>query len=75
MLTKVYETRTVHVRCIYIKKIVTTLELSVKGYGDGASEAADWGLGAEGGGKGLKLFLPPKKQFGLITMHQYKQEV
>ena len=51
------------------------MELSVKGYGDGASEAADWGLGAEGGGKGLKLFLPPKKQFGLITMHQYKQEV
>ena len=49
MLTKVHETRMVHVRCIY-KKIVTTLELSVKGYGDGASEAADWGLGTEGGG-------------------------
>ena len=61
MLTKVHETRTVHVRCIH-KKIVTTLEWSVKGYGGGASEAADWGLGAEGGGKGgLNYFCRQKR--------------
>ena len=47
MLTKVHE----YMYEAYIKK-VTTLERSVKGYGGGASEAADWGLGAEGGGKG-----------------------
>ena len=33
------------------------------------------GLGPRAVVRGLKLFLPPKKQFGLIVMHQYKLEV
>ena len=61
MLSKVHETRTVHVRCIH-KKIVTTLERSVKGYGDGASEAVDWGLGAEGGSKGAETSFAAQKK-------------
>ena len=40
---------------VWIKKVFTTLEWSVNGYGDGGggtSKAADWELGAEGGCKG-----------------------
>ena len=62
MLRKVHETRTVHVRCIH-KKIVTTLERSVKGYGGGGSGRAKrriGGLGPRAVVWGLNLFLPPK---------------
>ena len=51
MPTKVHETRTVHVRCIH-KKLVTTLERSVKGYGGGGvgrTKRRIWGLGPGAG--------------------------
>ena len=55
MPTKVHETHTVHVRCIH-KKIshhLGTVSKRLRGWRGGANKAADLGLGAEGGGKGV----------------------
>ena len=72
-LTKVHETRMVHTRCIN-KNLVAPFDKSVNvmgwgGWGSGG-EAPDWGIRAEGGGKGAFKLFCRQKQFGLIAMHQ-----
>ena len=75
----VYETHTVHARCIH-KNLVTTLERQGKqkvtgGLGGGGLGEQSGGLGAWCRGRwlgGLNYFAAKK---GLIAMHQYKLEM